>query len=158
MTKDNQQNREHQSFMELALDVARDAGRRDEVPVGAVIVRDGEVISTGANAPVSSHDPTAHAEIRAIRTASDKVCNYRLTGCTLYVTLEPCLMCAGAIIHARIDRLVYGCSDPKGGAAGSLYDVLGDGRLNHGVGVVSGVLAGESSSLLQAFFRTRRHR
>ena len=156
MTKDNQQNLVHRSFMELALEVARDAGRHNEVPVGALIVRDGQVISTGANAPISGHDPTAHAEIRAMRAASSKVGNYRLTGCTLYVTLEPCLMCAGAMIHARIDRLVYACPDPKGGAAGSLYDVLDDDRLNHRVAVLSGVGASESSSLLQAFFRTRR--
>lgn len=144
------------AFMRAALDEARAAGMHGEVPIGALIVREGQVLATARNRTISDADPTAHAEILAIRRAAAGIGNYRLNGCTLYVTLEPCAMCAGAMVQARIKRLVYGCSDPKAGAAGSLYDIPGDDRLNHRIEVSSGVRASESASLLQEFFRTRR--
>ena len=145
-------------FMGLALDLAREAGAADEVPVGALIVLDGEVVGRGFNQPIGRHDPTAHAEIMALRDAATRLGNYRLPGCTLYVTLEPCAMCAGAIMHARIDRVVFGARDPKTGAAGSIIDLFAETRLNHHTSVVGGVLAEECGSLLSGFFAARRGR
>ena len=144
-------------WMRRALDLAREAGRAGEVPVGAVLVSQGEEGGAGSNAPISTCDPSAHAEIRALRAAARRLRNYRLPGCTLYATMEPCPMCAGAIVHARIERLVYGARDPRWGADGSVFDFLQSGRLNHRVEVVGGVLAEESAALLQAFFRERRN-
>lgn len=143
--------------MELALLQARFAQAAGEVPVGAVVVTaGGQVVGSGSNRPISEQDPTAHAEIVAMREASRTIGNYRLTGLTLYCTIEPCIMCAGAMIHARIARLVYAAADPKAGAAGSIYNVLADPRLNHRVEVHSGVCEFECRSLLQAFFGKRR--
>lgn len=127
-----------------------------EVPVGAVVVKDGEIIGRGSNAPISQHDPSAHAEIQAMRDAATRLGNYRLVGCSLYVTLEPCAMCAGAIQHARIASLVYGASDPKTGACGSVIDLMAEARLNHHTEVTGGVLAQECGSLLSEFFASRR--
>jgi tRNA(adenine34) deaminase len=121
-----------------------------------VVVIDGRIVASAANAPVTLNDPTAHAEIRALRTAAGVLGDYRLAGTTLYVTLEPCAMCAGAMVHARIHRLVYGATDPKGGAAGTLYDIPRDPRLNHRIAVRSGVLAADARRLLEDFFRARR--
>ncbi len=144
-------------FMHEALAIARAAAQRGEVPVGAVIVRDGTVIGRGGNSPIAHSDPTAHAEIAALRDAAARVANYRLPGTTLYVTLEPCPMCAGAIVHARVARVVYGAADPRTGAAGSVFDLLpSDGRFNHRTECAGGVLAEESGALLRAFFRSRR--
>ena len=143
-------------FMDFAIALAREAGQIGEIPVGAVVVSDGRVLGSGTNASISTHDATAHAEIRALREASVTRGNYRLTGCTLYSTLEPCLMCAGAMNHARIDRLVYACTDPKSGAAGSLYDIPADPRLNHQIKVTSGIREAESRHLLRSFFEQRR--
>jgi len=145
-------------FMGLALDLAREAGAAGEVPVGALLVLEGNVVGRGFNQPICRHDPTAHAEIMALRDAATHLDNYRLPGCTLYVTLEPCAMCAGAIMHARIDRVVYGARDPKTGAAGSVIDLFGESRLNHHTAVVGGVLAEECGSLLSSFFAARRGR
>ncbi len=145
-------------FMELALDLARQAGAADEVPVGAVIVLDGEVVGRGFNQPVGRRDPTAHAEIIALRAAATRLDNYRLPGCTLYVTLEPCAMCVGAILHARIERVVFGARDPKTGAAGSVIDLFAESRLNHHATMVGGVLAEQCGSLLSSFFAARRGR
>jgi len=143
--------------MDLALDEARRAEAAGEVPIGAIIVgADGNVIARGFNHPISSHDPTAHAEIVAVREACRTLKNYRLTGLTIYCTVEPCVMCAGAIVHARIARLVYGASDPKAGAAGSIYNVLTDPRLNHQVDVMPGIREPECRLLLQSFFERRR--
>ena len=143
-------------FMGLALEQARLACAAGEVPVGAVVVRDGEVVGTGRNAPVGSADPTAHAEIVALRNAAETLGNYRLEGCDLYVTLEPCAMCSGAMLHSRLRRVVYGASDPKTGAAGSVVDLFREPRLNHHTQVVGGVLAAECGGLLSEFFRDRR--
>ena len=132
---------------------ARDAG---EVPVGAVVVRDGVVIGSGFNSPISRHDPSAHAEILALRAAAVASGNYRLSGCTLYVTLEPCVMCSGAIMHARIGRLVYGAPDPKTGACGSVVDLFSEKKLNHHTEVTGGILATEAGRLLSEFFAARR--
>ncbi|OPY10685.1 MAG: tRNA-specific adenosine deaminase [Syntrophaceae bacterium PtaB.Bin038] len=145
-----------EQFMRLALDEAQEAMEAGEVPVGAVVVRGGEVIASAHNAPVGLRDPSAHAEILALRKAAAVEGNYRLAGTTLYVTIEPCLMCAGALVHARISRLVFGAADPKGGAAVSLYRVLEDGRLNHRVEVAGGVLATECAEVLSRFFREKR--
>jgi tRNA(adenine34) deaminase len=145
-------------FMALALDLAREAGAAGEVPVGALIVWGGEVVGRGFNQPVGRHDPTAHAEIMALRDAATRLGNYRLPGCSLYVTLEPCSMCAGAIMHARIDRVVFGARDPKTGAAGSVIDLFAESRLNHHATIVGGVLAEECGSLLSSFFGARRGR
>lgn len=145
-------------FMNEALGLAREAAERGEVPVGAVVVRDGVVVGRGYNRPVSSGDPTAHAEIMALRNAAERIGNYRLNGCDLYVTLEPCVMCAGAIMHARIDRLVFGASDPKTGACGSVVNVFSEARLNHHTRVTANVLGDASRELLQAFFGARRGR
>ena len=143
--------------MQRALALAENAEREGEVPVGALLVRDGEIIGEGWNCPIRSHDASAHAEIQALRNAGVRVNNYRLPGTTLYVTLEPCPMCAGAIIHARVDRVVFGAADPKGGAAGSVFDLLpSDQRFNHRVEVDGGVLARECSERLRAFFISRR--
>jgi tRNA(adenine34) deaminase len=143
-------------FMGLALEQARLAAAGGEVPVGAVVVKDGRVIGAGHNAPIASHDPTAHAEVNAMRAAAAALGNYRLDGCELYVTLEPCAMCSGAMLHARLKRLVFGAADPKTGAAGSVVDLFGQSRLNHQTEVRSGVLAEECGALLTQFFKGRR--
>ena len=142
--------------MALALAQAQLAWDRGEVPVGAVVVKDGEVIATGFNQPISGHDPTAHAEIVALRAAADKLGNYRLPGCELYVTLEPCIMCSGAMMHARLARVIYAATDPKTGACGSVVNLFDEPSLNHHTGVIGGVLADQASSLLRAFFAERR--
>jgi tRNA(adenine34) deaminase len=147
-----------EEFMGLALDLAREAGAADEVPVGALIVLGGEVVGRGFNQPVGRHDPTAHAEVMALRDAATRLGNYRLPGCTLYVTLEPCAMCAGAIMHARIDRVVFGACDSKTGAAGSVIDLFAESSLNHHTSVVGGVLAEQCGGLLSSFFAARRGR
>src|SRR3979490_1233661 len=144
-------------FMSEALTLAMSAGQAGEVPVGAVVVGGGQIIGRGYNAPISSHDPSAHAEIQALRAAALALRNYRLTGCTLYVTLEPCAMCAGAIQHARIARVVYGAADPKTGACGSVVDLFSEKKLNHHTTVTSGVLADEAGRLLSEFFTARRN-
>lgn len=143
-------------FMRLALVLAGHAAAAGEVPVGAVVVIHGEVVGEGANAPVSMHDPSAHAEIRALRDAGARTGNYRLPGATLYATLEPCVMCAGAIMHARIERVVFGAADPKTGACGSVIDLFAEPRLNHHAVTCGGVLAPECAAVLQAFFQARR--
>ena len=142
--------------MREAMGLAHEAESLGEVPVGAVVVRDGVIVGRGFNAPISSHDPSAHAEVRALRDAALRLTNYRLPGCTLYVTLEPCAMCAGAIQHARIARLVYGAPDPKTGACGSVVNLFDEARLNHHAEIVGGVLAEECGDLLRAFFAARR--
>ena len=143
--------------MQRALQLADRAQQEGEVPVGALLVREGAVIGEGWNRPIGSHDPSAHAEITALRDAAARSHNYRLPGTTLYVTLEPCPMCAGAVIHARVGRVVFGATDPKGGAAGSLFDLLpSDHRFNHRVEVQGGVLEEQCSNQLRAFFRARR--
>lgn len=142
--------------MSEALALAKLAGEAGEVPVGAVVTRAGKIIGEGYNAPISTHDPSAHAEIQAMRAAAAALGNYRLTGCSLYVTLEPCAMCAGAIMHARIGRLVYGAVDPKTGACGSVVNLFAESRLNHHTSVQGGLLAGECGALLSQFFRQRR--
>ncbi|HEU4777682.1 MAG TPA: tRNA adenosine(34) deaminase TadA [Telluria sp.] len=146
-----------QDFMQLALQEAQRAWSLGEVPVGAVVVKDGVVIATGCNQPIGQHDPTAHAEIVALRAAADKLGNYRLPGCELYVTLEPCVMCSGAMMHARLARVVYGAQDPKTGACGSVLDLFAQEKLNHHTEVVGGVLADEASAMLKAFFAERRN-
>lgn len=143
-------------FMQAALAEGRLAADAGEVPIGAVVVADGAVIARGQNRVLRDNDPTAHAEIVALRAAAESLGNYRLNGCTLYVTLEPCAMCAGAMIHGRIDRLVYAAADPKAGAAGSVLAVLNHPRLNHQMQVEQGILADESAELLRSFFRERR--
>lgn len=142
--------------MALALEEARAAAREDEVPVGAVIVHDGEVIARAHNRTRAWRDPTAHAELLAVREAASRLGDWRLTGCTLYVTLEPCAMCAGALVLARVDRLVYGAADPKAGMCGTLGNLVRDERLNHRVEVVSGVRADEAATLLSEFFKAKR--
>jgi tRNA(Arg) A34 adenosine deaminase TadA len=139
-------------YMGEALILARAAQARGEVPVGAIVVQDGTIIGRGGNAPIAANDPTAHAEISALRDAARVLGNYRLPGCSLYVTLEPCTMCVGAILHARIARLVFGARDPKTGACGSVIDVFGEPRLNHHATVLGGVLADECGKLLSDFF------
>ena len=143
-------------LMREALELARQAAAAGEVPVGAVVAREGAVIGRGYNQPVSTSDPSAHAEIVALREAAARVGNYRLSGCELFVTLEPCAMCAGAIMHARISRVVYGAADPKTGACGGVVDLFADTRLNHHATVVGGVLAAECGAGLQTFFQGRR--
>ncbi|QHE76557.1 tRNA adenosine(34) deaminase TadA [Hydrogenophaga sp. PBL-H3] len=143
-------------FMHLALDEARAAAEIGEVPVGAVVVKDGRVIATGRNAPIDGHDPTAHAEIVALRAAAQALGNYRLEGCSLYVTLEPCAMCSGAMLHARLARVVFGAADPKTGAAGSVLNLFDHPQLNHQTVVRGGVLAEEGAQLLRGFFKERR--
>jgi tRNA(adenine34) deaminase len=142
--------------MRHALRLAQRAAELGEVPVGAVLVKDGEVVAEGWNQPIASHDPSAHAEMVALREASHALKNYRLPGLTLYVTLEPCVMCAGAILHARLDRLVYGADDPKAGAVRSVYDVISNPKLNHRLDWTGGVLAEKCGAVLQEFFRARR--
>jgi len=143
-------------FMREALGLARQAGEAGEVPVGAVVVKDGAVVGRGHNRPIASRDPTAHAEVMALRDAAERVGNYRLADCILYVTLEPCAMCAGAIMNARISRVVYGAADPKSGACGSVVDLFAENRLNFHTTVTGGALAGEAAKLLQDFFSVRR--
>lgn len=145
-----------ETWMARALALAKAASLADEVPVGALVVRGDMVVGEGFNQPIGTDDPTAHAEIVALRSAALNMGNYRLTGCTLFVTLEPCTMCAGAIVHARIQRVVYAASDPRTGAAGSIMNILQHDDLNHRVEVTSGVLAEEAGELLQSFFRARR--
>jgi tRNA(adenine34) deaminase len=143
-------------YMQQALNLARQAALNGEVPVGSIIVKDGVIIGRGSNAPIGLHDPTAHAEIIAMRQAAQHLGNYRLVNCTLYVTLEPCAMCSGAIQHARIAKLVYGASDPKTGACGSVINLMGEPKLNHHTEVIGGVLAEECGAVLSAFFKQRR--
>jgi len=144
-------------FMELALQEAARAAERGEVPVGAVLVgSDGTLLAADGNRSIELADPTAHAEVLVLRQAGQLLANYRLTGTTLYVTLESCAMCAGALVHARVERVVYGAQDPKGGALGSVYTIGSDNRLNHRLTVCGGILAQESTDLLQGFFRRRR--
>ena len=145
-----------EDFMRVALELARQAELAGEVPVGAVVVKDGEIIGRGCNGPIGSHDPSAHAEMLALRDAAQHEGNYRLVDCDLYVTLEPCLMCVGAMFHARIKRVVYGASDPKTGAAGSVMNLFEEQRLNHHAVVQGGVLAEECGSILSQFFAARR--
>ena len=143
-------------YMQMALDLARQASLNGEVPVGAIIVKEGKIIGQGSNAPIGLCDPTAHAEIQAMRQAAAHIGNYRLVDCTLYVTLEPCAMCSGAMLHARIAKLVYGASDPKTGACGSVINLMHEEKLNHHTEVVSGVLAKECGAVLSEFFKQRR--
>ncbi|HTH44856.1 MAG TPA: tRNA adenosine(34) deaminase TadA [Oxalicibacterium sp.] len=143
-------------YMRQALDQARNAWALGEVPVGAVVVKDGAVVATGFNQPIGTHDPTAHAEIMALRAAAAILGNYRLPGCELFVTLEPCAMCSGAMMHARLARVVYGASDPKTGACGSIVNLFEQERLNHHTELVGGVLADECGALLREFFAERR--
>ncbi len=145
-------------YMQLALDEARLAAEEGEVPIGAVVVCDGEVVARAHNRREGDADPAAHAEFLAMERAARELGKWRLSGCTVYVTLEPCLMCAGLMVNARIDRCVYGAADPKGGALGTLYDVSHDARLNHEFEVASGVGAEESAELLRSFFKSRRQR
>jgi tRNA(adenine34) deaminase len=142
--------------MELAIEEALLASREGEVPVGAVLVRDGEVVARDHNRSISFNDPTAHAEILVLRAGANRVGNYRLNGCELYVTIEPCPMCAGAMVHSRVSRLIFGARDAKGGAVESLYRLLGDPRLNHQVQVTEGVLGERCQEIMQAFFDARR--
>jgi tRNA(adenine34) deaminase len=149
--------KEDEGWMRQAIGLARRAQGVGEVPVGAVLVRNREIIGSGWNQPIGCHDPTAHAEIVAIRHAGRRLQNYRLPGTTLYCTLEPCPMCAGAIVHARIARVVFGASDPKGGACGSVFDLLpSDQRFNHRTSVSGGILLEDCGELLRGFFRSRR--
>ena len=143
-------------WMQQALDLAREAWNAGEVPVGAVVVADGKIVGRGYNQPISSHDPTAHAEVMALRDAAGQLANYRLPGATLYVTMEPCVMCAGAILHARVARVVYGAKEYKTGAHGSIMDVFAEPRLNHHCEIVGGVLADECAAMISGFFEARR--
>lgn len=145
-----------EAFMRRALQLAATAAEAGEVPVGAVLVRGDEVLADGWNCPIGESDPTAHAEIRALRAAGAVAGNYRLPDTTLYVTMEPCPMCAGALVHARVERLVYGAADPRAGAAGTVFDLTRSSALNHRLVVTSGVLGPDCRQLLQAFFRARR--
>jgi tRNA(adenine34) deaminase len=142
--------------MQIALDLASQAAQNGEVPVGAIVVKDGAIIGRGANAPIGLHDPSAHAEIIAMRQAAQFLGNYRLVDCTLYVTLEPCAMCSGAMQHARIAKLVFGASDAKTGACGSVINLMNEPKLNHHCEVIGGVLAEECGAVLSAFFKQRR--
>jgi tRNA(adenine34) deaminase len=144
------------AWMALALLEARKAWDAGEVPVGAVVVKDGEIIAAGFNQPIGRHDPTAHAEIVALRAAAEKLGNYRLPGCELFVTLEPCAMCSGAMMHARLARVVYAATDPKTGVCGSVLDLFGREELNHHTEVVGGVLADQAGAMLKGFFAERR--
>ena len=146
----------HERFMQAALGLAREAASAGEVPVGAVVVVNGDVIGRGFNRPISTHDPTAHAEVVAMRDAAARLGNYRLTGATLYVTVEPCLMCVGAMVHARIGTLVYGAPEPKAGAIASTQRAHEHSALNHRMTIVSGVGAADSKALMQEFFAQRR--
>jgi tRNA(adenine34) deaminase len=153
---ENMRSGEDAAWMELALEEAALAAAAGEVPVGALVIKDGEIIGRGHNRNLLENDPTAHAEIVALREAAARVGNHRLNGCLMVATIEPCAMCAGALVHARIARLVYGANDPKAGAAGSALQVLNHPRLNHQVEVRAGVLAGKCSEVLQQFFREKR--
>jgi tRNA(adenine34) deaminase len=143
-------------YMRQAIDQAHNAWALGEVPVGALVVRDGLVIATGFNQPIGTHDPTAHAEIMALRAAATMLGNYRLPGCELFVTLEPCAMCAGAMLHARLARVVYGAADPKTGACGSVVDLFASAQLNHQTQIAGGVLGEQCSAMLKDFFSERR--
>ena len=143
-------------FMAQALELARKAAAAGEVPVGAVLVKDGQVIAAAHNSPIGQHDPSAHAEIRVLRQAGQRLGNYRLPDTTLYVTLEPCPMCAGALVHARVERLVYGAPDLRAGAAGTVFDIARSPALNHRLEVEGGVGGDAAAALLQEFFRARR--
>lgn len=156
MTQDKENKFSAQYWMLQALLEAEKARELDEVPVGAVIVADNQLIATGFNQPISTHDPSAHAEIVALRNAAQEISNYRLKNMTMYVTIEPCAMCAGALTHARIARLVYGAPDLKAGACGSVLSVLNHPQLNHQMQVTSGVLEDECRALIQNFFKARR--
>lgn len=144
--------------MAYALELARKAEAEGEVPVGAVIVKAGEVIGQGWNRPIAGHDPSAHAEMLAIRDAGQSLGNYRLNDTSLYVTLEPCVMCSGALMHARVARVIYGAADPKAGAAGSQFDLLNDERFNHRISVTAGVRADQCAEILKQFFKAKRTR
>jgi tRNA(adenine34) deaminase len=153
----SEMDQDDERFMRRALELAQCAREQGEVPVGALVVLDGKIVGEGWNRPIVSQDPTAHAEVVALRDAASKLTNYRLCGTTLYVTLEPCPMCAGAIVHARVDRVVFAALDPKGGAAGSVFNLLPtDERFNHSVLVEQGPLAEECGAILRDFFRQRR--
>ena len=158
MTKTDTTNNTNSDYvwMQVALDLAHAAAKNGEVPVGAIVVKEGEIIGRGSNAPIGQHDPTAHAEIQAMRQAAQYVGNYRLVDCTLYVTLEPCAMCAGAMQHARIAKLVYGATDPKTGACGSVVNLMSEPKLNHHTEVAGGVMAEECGAVLSEFFKQRR--
>ncbi|MES2163252.1 MAG: tRNA adenosine(34) deaminase TadA [Pseudomonadota bacterium] len=145
-----------QNFMRQALEQAQHAWDLGEVPVGAVVVKDGVVIARGYNQPIGRHDPTAHAEIVALRAAAEALGNYRLPGCELYVTLEPCVMCSGAMMHARLARVVYGATDPKTGACGSVLNLFEQEQLNHHTAIAGGVMAEECGAMLKSFFAARR--
>lgn len=147
-----------EDYMRAALELAREAGANDEVPVGAVVVLNGEIVGRGFNQPIGRHDPSAHAEIMALRDAGARLGNYRLPGCELYVTLEPCAMCAGAIMHSRIARVVYGAADLKTGVAGSVVDLFAEPRLNHHATIERGVLGDECGRMLSSFFAARRNK
>ena len=147
---------EDETFMREALNLAQQAAQAGEVPVGALLVQEGRILGYGHNSPLSACDPSAHAEMQAIRMAARALNNYRLPECTLYVTLEPCCMCAGVIQHARLKRVVYGAADPKTGACGSVVDLFSDPRLNHHTRILGGVYAEDSAELLRCFFRARR--
>ncbi len=153
----NRMTQSHEYYMRMALEEARRAGEIDEVPVGALLVTlSGEILASTHNRTIATQDPTAHAEMLALRAGAGKLRNYRLLNTTLYVTIEPCLMCAGALVHARVARLVFGAPDPKWGAAVSLYHAATDPRLNHQMEVIAGVCAVECRGLMQAFFRSKR--
>ncbi|PCI60454.1 MAG: tRNA adenosine(34) deaminase TadA [Methylophilaceae bacterium] len=154
----NQAKRSDTDFMQQAIALAQQAAEQGEVPVGAIVVKNGEVIGRGSNAPIINHDPSAHAEIIALRDAAKHLDNYRLVDCTLYVTLEPCVMCTGAIQHARIARLVYGASDAKTGACGSVVDLMAETKLNHHTKVEGGIMAETCGTLLSQFFKQRRNK
>jgi tRNA(Arg) A34 adenosine deaminase TadA len=156
VVNENDSARDHLRLMALAIAEAQRAADAGEVPVGAIVVCDGVVIGIGHNRPIAKHDPTAHAEIEAIRTASAAIDTYRLEDASLYVTLEPCVMCVGAIVNARIARVYYGARDEKAGALGSVYDIGRDGRLNHRIEVYGGIMEADCAALLRKFFRARR--
>jgi tRNA(adenine34) deaminase len=147
-----------EDYMRAAMDLAREAGANEEVPVGAVVVLNGDIVGRGFNQPIGRRDPSAHAEIMALRDAGARLGNYRLPGCELYVTLEPCAMCAGAIMHSRIARVVYGAADPKTGVAGSVVDLFAEPRLNHHATIERGVLGDECGRMLSSFFAARRNK
>ena len=147
-----------EDYMRAAVELAREAGANDEVPVGAVVVLNGDIVGRGFNQPIGRRDPSAHAEIMALRDAGARLGNYRLPGCELYVTLEPCAMCAGAIMHSRIARVVYGAADPKTGVAGSVVDLFAEPRLNHHATIERGVLGDECGRMLSSFFAARRNK
>lgn len=158
MTIIQQNSNTHEYWMQQALALAQAAADAGEVPVGAIVVKDGLIIGRGSNTPIAQHDPTAHAEMMALRDAAQTLGNYRLIDCTLYVTLEPCAMCTGAIQHARIAHLVFGASDSKTGACGSVVNLMADAKLNHHCEVTSGVLAEPCGAVLSAFFKQRRQK